>query len=84
MISTWPQFLHWARTTLVAVGIDASAIDLRDANKKGWNRGLTRKSFIIADSQAARRLPKDCQPNIFRVVADESLTALLEALDLQA
>jgi DNA-binding transcriptional regulator YhcF (GntR family) len=82
VISSWAQFLQWARTTLVAVGVDPNAIDLRDAEKKGWERGLTKKSFIIADSLAARRLPKDWQPIVFRVVADESLAELQQALDL--
>jgi len=82
VISSWAQFLHWARTTLVAVGIDPNAIDLRDCKKKGWERGLTKLSFIIADSQAAQRLPRDWQPNVFRVVADESLVEFQQALDL--
>jgi hypothetical protein len=82
VISSWKQFLQWARTTLIAVGIDPNAIDLRDGKKKGWERGLTNKSFIIADSLAARQLPKHWQPNVFRVVADESLSELQRALDL--
>src|SRR5262249_16210615 len=41
VISRWPDFLSWARTTLVAVGIDATALDLRDAREKDWDRGLT-------------------------------------------
>ena len=46
--------IPWARTTLVPSGSIRTLIDLRDA-KKGWDRGLTKKNFIIADSLAARR-----------------------------
>jgi GntR family transcriptional regulator len=78
--SRWPGFLHWARTTLAAVGLDASALDLRDARIKGWGRGLTASSFVITDSLAAQSVPKGCRPRVFKIIADESITELQAAL----
>jgi len=80
VVSRWPDFLHWARTTLIAVGLDPNVLDLRDAREDGWDRGLTHRSFIVADSLAARSLPDSCRPRIFKVISDESLEELQGAL----
>src|SRR4030095_5390412 len=71
--SRWSDFLSWARTTLVAVGIDPDSLDLRDARRKGWDRGLTKLSFIITDTLLARALPKGCRPHVFPLIADHSI-----------
>jgi GntR family transcriptional regulator len=76
VVSRWADFLHWARTTLIAVGLDPNALDLRDAREEGWDRGLTQRSFIVADSLAARSLPRSCRPRIFQVISDESIEEL--------
>jgi len=76
VISRWPDFLHWARTTLVSVGISTDAIELRDAKKKGWDRGLSSRQFIITDSFLVRHFPKGCQPKVFQIISDESLVEL--------
>ena len=73
VISRWNDFLHWARTTLVAVGIEPTAFDIRDAKQKGWDRGLTSRSFIITDTLTARSLTKVCKPRVFALIADESI-----------
>jgi GntR family transcriptional regulator len=76
IVSRWPDFLRWARATLVAVGIDPEALDLRDARTDRWRRGLTASSFIITDSLMARSLPHGCRPRIFQIIAPESIAAL--------
>jgi len=76
VVSRWPDFLQWTRTTLVAVGIDPAAIDLRDARRQGWERGLTRQSFIITDSLLQSRLPGGCTPQVFKIISDESLSEI--------
>ena len=83
VISRWPDFLHWARTTLVAVGIDPKALDLRDAREKGWQRGLTAHSFIITDSLLAAQMPNGCRPRVFQLIADESLAELRTQLPVK-
>lgn len=76
VISRWPDFLHWSRTTLVAVGISTDAIELRDAKKKGWERGLNSRKFIITDSFLVHHFPKGCKPKVFQIISDESLAEL--------
>lgn len=76
VVSRWPSFLKWAQILLVAVGLDATAIDLRDARRKGWQRGLTPKSFIITDSLQSRVLPKGPGIHVFSVISDESIDEL--------
>jgi DNA-binding transcriptional regulator YhcF (GntR family) len=76
VISRWPDFLHWARTTLVSVGISTDAIEVRDAKKKGWDRGLISRKFIITDSFLVQHFPKGCKPKVFQIISDESLAEL--------
>ena len=77
--SRWPDFLRWARIMLVAVGVDATAIDLRDARQKGWKRGLSADSFIITDSLLAGSLPKGPNTHVFSLISDESIAELRQA-----
>ena len=77
--SRWPDFLKWARILLVAVGLDAAAIDLRDARQKGWKRGLSADSFIITDSLLAGSLPKGPNTHVFSLISDESIDELCQA-----
>jgi GntR family transcriptional regulator len=76
VVSRWPEFLRWARTVLVAAGIDPTALNFRDAREAGWQRGLTSSAFVIADALTARRLPPNCTPRVFRMIADSSLDEL--------
>ena len=76
VVSRWPEFLRWARTVLVAAGIDPAALNFRDAREAGWQRGLTSSAFVIADALTARRLPPNCEPRIFHLIADTSLDEL--------
>jgi DNA-binding transcriptional regulator YhcF (GntR family) len=84
IVSRWPDFLRWARTTLVAVGIDPEALDLRDARTDRWRRGLTASSFIITDSLMARSLPRGCHPRIVQIIAQESIAELNSSLPTQS
>jgi GntR family transcriptional regulator len=76
VISSWPDFLRWAEIILTGVGLDPTAFDIRDARKKGWDRGLDRKTFLITDSLTATRVPAECKPIEFRIVSDESIEEL--------
>lgn len=85
VISRWADFLQWARTTLIAVGIDAALLDIRDAREQGWDRGLTSRSFVITDSLLYRQIVSGqvaagCTPHVFRVIADESMAELKMSL----
>jgi GntR family transcriptional regulator len=76
VVSRWPEFLRWARTVLVAAGVDPTALNFRDAREPNWQRGLTSSAFVITDALTARRLPKNCTPRVFHMISDASLDEL--------
>jgi DNA-binding transcriptional regulator YhcF (GntR family) len=76
VVSRWPKFLEWTHVVLVAAGLDASALSLRDARGEGWERGLRASALVITDALTARSLPAGCEARVFRIVADSSLEEL--------
>jgi len=73
IVSRWPEFLRWARTMLIAAGLDADALSFRDARERNWERGLRSAAFVITDSLMAPRIPAGCEVKVFRVLAESSL-----------
>jgi len=73
IVSRWPEFLKWARTMLLAAGLDGDALSFRDARERGWDKGLRSASFVITDSLMAPRIPAGCEVKVFRVLAQSSL-----------
>jgi len=78
IVSRWPEFLRWARTMLVAAGLDADALSFRDARERGWEKGLRSAMFVITDSLMAPRIPAGCEVKLFRVLAESSLREVRE------
>ena len=78
IVSRWPEFLKWARTMLVAAGLDADALSFRDARERAWEKGLRSATFVITDSLMAPRIPAGCQIKLFRVLAESSLKEIHE------
>ncbi|HEX5000335.1 MAG TPA: GntR family transcriptional regulator [Terriglobia bacterium] len=76
VISRWPDFLRWAEAVLTGAGLDPAAFDLRDARQKGWDRGLTARTFIVTETLTATRLPAPCRPIVFAVISDEAMSEL--------
>jgi len=76
IVSSWPEFLSWSHTMLIAAGADPNVLSLRDTREKGWERGLSSIEVIITDSLNARKLPRGCSPRVFRVVSDSSVADL--------
>ena len=76
IVSRWPEFLRWARTMLVAAGLEADALSFRDARERGWDKGLRSAAFVITDSLMAPRLPDGCGVKIFKMTAASSLQEL--------
>jgi DNA-binding transcriptional regulator YhcF (GntR family) len=76
VVSRWIEFLRWSQTMLVAAGVDPEALSLRDARKRGWEKGLRSAALVITDSQTASRLPPGVTPRIFRIISDASLAEL--------
>ena len=73
IVSRWPEFLRWARTLLVAAGLDADALTFRDARERNWEKGLRSAAFVITDSLMSPRIPAPCRVKVFRVLAESSL-----------
>lgn len=78
IVSRWPEFLRWARTLLVAAGLDADALSIRDAREHNWEKGLRSAAFVITDSLMAPRIPAGCEVKVFRVLAESSLKEIRE------
>ena len=78
IVSRWPEFLRWARTLLVAAGLDADALSFRDARERNWEKGLRSAAFVITDSLMAPRIPAGCPVKVFRVLAESSLKEIRE------
>ena len=78
VVSRWPELLRWARTILVAAGLDPAALNFRDARSPGWQKGLAASSLLITDALTAQQLPRadSVDVRVFRVVADSSLAEL--------
>ena len=73
IVSRWPEFLRWARTMLVAAGLDADALSFRDARERNWEKGLRSAALVITDSLMAPRISATCEVKVFRVLAEASL-----------
>jgi GntR family transcriptional regulator len=76
VVSRWREFLRWAHTILIAAGLDPAALSFRDAREPNWQKGLRASTFVITDALTAGQLPQGCQPRIYRVIADSSISEL--------
>lgn len=76
VVSGWEMFLRWAKTFLIAVGIEADCIIIRDAREKNFQNGLESCLFIITDSTTAESLPKTLDLRIFRLISNDSIEQL--------
>jgi DNA-binding transcriptional regulator YhcF (GntR family) len=81
VVSRWPAFLFWSRTMLVAAGVDPSALSVRDARDKDWEKGLRSMTLVITDSLMASQLPAGCVSRVYQVVSDSSVTELRAYVD---
>lgn len=76
IVSGWEMFLRWAKTFLIAVGIEAESIITRNAHEKNFQKGLDSCVFLITDSATAQLLPKNPEMRIFQLVSDNSIAEL--------
>jgi len=72
VVSHWPEFLEIARTMLIAAGLPAEALLLRDARQARWRRGLEQATVLLCDAHTATRttLPKGPYRVVFSLLAD--------------
>lgn len=74
--SSCRELLAYARRVLIAVGIDADALDFRDARLEDWQRGLKQSHVVITDVLTARQIPVEIPTRVFRIINDEGLARL--------
>ena len=82
--SHWPEFLPTAQTMLVAAGLDPDSLILRDARKRGWQRGLEQTAGIICDAYTAgvAGFPVKPRKMVFQLLADAARTELLRCVEM--
>jgi GntR family transcriptional regulator len=76
VVSGWSDFLRYARSILLAAGLDEDALDFRSTHDADWQRSLHASHFVITDTLTARSLSRNTPTRIFRVIADSSITEL--------
>jgi GntR family transcriptional regulator len=81
--SRWREFQRFARTMVVAAGLNPENLLVRDPTHAGWKCGLESTSGVICDVVTARQLPKECFPMVFRLL-DEACIGQLRAIESQA
>jgi GntR family transcriptional regulator len=78
VVSRWPEFLRWSKTMLLAAGLDADSLSIRDARERGWEKGIRAAAFVITDSLMAPRIPTVCEKKVFRVLSESSLREVVD------
>ena len=76
IVSRWPEFLRWARATLVAAGVNPAVLSFRDAREKGWQSALRLSTLVVSDAVVSQQLPADCRVLMFRILSQSSLAEL--------
>jgi GntR family transcriptional regulator len=74
--SSWPGFLKFARTMLLAAGFHSDGLLFRDARKTDWRRGLKQSAAIVCDSLVAAQLVTGPRAIIFPLLAESSIAEL--------
>jgi len=76
VVSGWPTFVNTARTMLIAAGIDAECLVLRDSSKPSWQRGLQQAAAVICDSLTAKSVNAHRRVLTFPLLAESSINEL--------
>jgi GntR family transcriptional regulator len=78
IVSRWKDFLRIAQTMLIAAGCAPQSLLVKDATHAGWPRGLPATAAVVCDSSLEEKLPRECRPIVFRLLAENSLQTLRE------
>jgi len=78
--SSWPEFLDWARTILLAAGVDPDSLSFHDARQKGWEKALRVATVLVADARLSARLKPAHASRCytFGLLSESTLDALRE------
>jgi GntR family transcriptional regulator len=76
VVSVYSDFLDWSRSVLSAVGLDPLSLEFRDANQRGWQRGLEASTFVITETVTEKIIPANVKVRVFKMISDASLAEL--------
>jgi len=76
VVSGSSDFRHWARTMLIAVGLEPECLCEVDTAITGWQERTTAGALVVTDVVAARGLPQTPRARVFRVIADSCIEEL--------
>jgi GntR family transcriptional regulator len=74
--SHWTEFQRFAQVMLVAAGLPADTLLVRDANEPGWERGLEETVGVVVDSVTERELPVGVHPMRFTLLDADGMAQL--------
>jgi DNA-binding transcriptional regulator YhcF (GntR family) len=74
--SHWGEFQRFAQVMLVAAGLPADTLLIRDANEPGWERGLEATVGVVVDSVTERELPAGVHPMRFTLLDADGMAQL--------
>jgi GntR family transcriptional regulator len=74
--SHWSEFQRFAQVMLVAAGLPADTLLVRDANESGWERGLEETVGVVVDSVTERELPAGVHPMRFTLLDADGMAQL--------
>ena len=74
--SHWSEFQRFAQVMLVAAGLPADTLLVRDANEPGWDRGLEETVGVVVDSVTERELPAGVHPMRFTLLDADGMSHL--------
>ena len=74
--SHWTEFQRFAQVMLVAAGLPADTLLVRDANESGWERGLEETVGVVVDSVTERELPAGVHPMRFTLLDADGMAQL--------
>jgi len=74
--SHWTEFQRFAQVMLVAAGLPADTLLVRDANEPGWERGLEETVGVVVDSVTERELPAGVHPMRFTLLDADGMAQL--------
>jgi GntR family transcriptional regulator len=80
VVSGWPTFISLARLFLIAAKIDPDSILTRQTDQPDWRRGLETAAVIISDAVSARMLGNGIEPVVFRIISNESIDQIRQAI----
>jgi len=76
IVSGSADFRHWARITLIAVGLDPECLCELDTAIAAWQERTGAGALVVTDIVAARGLPAGSPARVFRVIADSCIAEL--------